>query len=199
MKLHISPGNIKTGAIPSFSLPSGKTCSREACATCHVQGCYAAKLERLRPNVRNAYADNLRLVQEDLDGARCELNAFFYRPVAPRFFRIHVSGDFFSAAYLEMWLDVVRSHPNTKFLAFTKQFEIVSPYLDNLPENFSLVASGWPGVPIPQQILDTLPVAWMQDGTENRIPPDAVECSGGCDACGFCWATRRQHVFFHKH
>ena len=49
--IKISPGKSKMGAIPSVSLPAIKTCRDCKCK----EKCYAAKLERLRPTVRNAY------------------------------------------------------------------------------------------------------------------------------------------------
>ena len=198
-KLNISKGNSKTGAIPSFSLPSGRTCSKQACRTCYQQGCYARKLERLRPNVRESYADNLAIVTLTPLDAERQLNEYFDMPNATRLFRIHVSGDFFDATYFEMWLRVIRSHPGTRFLAFTKQAEVIRPYLNDLPANLSLVWSAWPGTPVPKDIRKALPVAWMQDGTEKRMPKTTMTCPGSCETCGRCWTLNGTDVVFHKH
>lgn len=197
--LHISKGNSKTGAIPSFSLPSGKTCSDIACKTCFQQGCYARKIERLRPVVRESYRANLLAIVESPQEAERELNSYFDLPNATRLFRIHVSGDFFSSDYIDMWLRVIRKHPNTQFLAFTKQADIIKPHLQDLPSNLSLVWSAWPSVPVPRDIRKKLPVAWMQDGTEKRVPKSAMECPGNCESCGRCWALNGKDVVFHKH
>lgn len=199
ISLHISKGNSKTGAIPSFSLPSGKTCSKTACATCYQQGCYARKIERLRPVVRATYKDNLSLILDQPDAVERELNAYFDMPNSTKLFRIHVSGDFFSKEYFELWLRVIRKHPTTKFLAFTKQKDIISPYLNDLPENLSLVWSSWPGIPVPRVIRRVLPVAWMQDGNEKRIPKKAITCPGNCETCARCWALSGHDVVFNKH
>ena len=59
----ISPGNSKLGAIPSVSLPAIKTCRVCGCA----EKCYAAKLERIRPSVREAYQHNLDVLKSDPD------------------------------------------------------------------------------------------------------------------------------------
>lgn len=197
--LHISVGNTKTGAIPSFSLPSGKTCSREACKTCFQQGCYARKIERLRPNVRKNYEENLALMTQRMEDAEAELNAYFNMPNATRLFRIHVSGDFYSEDYFRMWMRVAAAHPGTQFLAFTKQVQIIRPYLDKLPKNLSLVWSAWPGSPVPKDVRKALPVAWMQDGTEKRMKKNAMECPGNCESCGMCWALGGMDVVFKKH
>lgn len=197
--IHISKGNMKTGAIPSFSLPSGVTCSAQACRTCYAQGCYARKIERLRPSVRKTYEENLLYARSYPKLLENYLDMYFSMPNAPRFFRIHVTGDFFSRAYFEMWMRIIRKHPDVKFLAFTKRDGIIQPYLKDIPDNLSLVWSAWPGVPVPKAIAGKLPVAWMQDGTEDRVPENAIECPGNCEICAKCWAMDGCDVVFNKH
>lgn len=201
LPVHISTGNVKMGAIPSFSLPCGKTCSAEARATCYKEGCYARRLEKLRPSVRNAYAENFRIAHENLPDLEAYLNWYFDSPNAPRMFRLHVAGDFFSRKYLEMWLRVIRSHPATKFLAFTKQYKYIAKLGDDdIPENFRLVLSAWPGVDIPRGLRRRFPVTYMQDGRETRIPSTAAKCNGSCSSCAKCWnLPGNQAVVFHKH
>ena len=55
MGVCISKGNSKLGEIKSVSLPSGLTCIKCGCN----KKCYAKKIERLRPSVRNSYIRNL--------------------------------------------------------------------------------------------------------------------------------------------
>lgn len=204
MKLNISAGNRKMGSIPSFSLPSGITCSAEACITCYQDGCYGKAMEARLANVRNSYAENFAMVLEDLHGSREYLNWYFDSPNAPRLFRIHVVGDFFSREYFQMWIDVIKAHPDTKFMAFTKQFDVIRLWVvaDNIPENLTLIASAWPGVNLPEWVVEKMPVAWMDDGNETRIPEAAYpcdgDCSGGCK--GHCWKMQKgESVVFEKH
>ena len=125
---------------------------------------------------------------------------YFQAPNAPRLFRIHVHGDFYSVDYFSMWIRIAKANPTTTFLAFTKQYDIIKNQLNNLPDNFSLVWSAWPGVPIPEDVRDALPIAWMQDGTENRIPANATLCVGSCQVChAKCWTLKHQDVVFKKH
>lgn len=198
--IHISNGNTKTGAIPSFSLPSGLTCSHKACETCYKQGCYARKIERLRSSVHNSYVENLTFAQQYPEMLESYLDMYFSLPNAPRFFRLHVAGDFFNQEYFEMWLRIIEKHPDTKFLAFTKQADVVEPYVKILPKNFSLVWSAWTGMELPEFVKrGDLPVAWMQDGDETRIPNDAISCPGHCEQCAKCWAMNGRDVVFKKH
>lgn len=201
MKLHISMGNGKMGAIPSFSLPAGLTCAGGAQSKCY-KDCYARRLQSFRPNLLKAYMDNYEALERDMNGCRRYLNWWFDNPNAPRMFRLHVSGDFYSREYWWMWLDVIAKHPGTRFMAFTKQFEIVRDDVSRIPENMTLAASAWPGVPMPGWIKGTLPIAYMQDGTETRIPEGAHlcldDCSGECR--GFCWGMKRgDAVILPKH
>lgn len=198
--IKITNSNIKMGAIPSFSLPSGVTCSKEACATCYLHGCYARKIERLRPNVLAAYQHNYQECLNDLPFVEQQLMHYFAEPNAPRLFRIHAHGDFYSVGYFDMWLRVIRANPQVKFLAFTKQYHMIHHALNDLPENLRLVWSAWPGVPVPPDIREKLTIAWMQDGTETRVPETAHHCSGKCQDCNAqCWSNLKDDVVFHKH
>lgn len=204
IKLNISRGNKKMGAIPSFSLPAGKTCDSVACKTCYLDGCYGRAMEGRFPAVRNAYADNLRKLDEDLEGCKKFLNWYFDAPNAPRMFRIHVVGDFYSYYYFKMWIDVIRNHPQTKFMAFTKQYMVVIAHviMRRLPENLTLVASAWPNVHIPEWVKQGMPIAYMQDGTETRVPENAYHCDGNCagECNGHCWNMKPgDSVVFEKH
>lgn len=91
--IKISPGNSKMGAIPSVSLPAIKTCRDCKCK----EKCYAAKLERLRPTVRNAYQHNLEVLQSNPETFWREVEATV---MLNRYFRFHVSGDIPSKDYL---------------------------------------------------------------------------------------------------
>jgi len=198
-KVNISPGNRKLGGVPSFSLPSGRSCSAAARETCHKDCYFHRHVEKLYIGARMNCLENYDFSKNDPIKFEKDLNWHLDGPNAPRLFRIHVGGDFYSAAYFELWLRVIRRHKRTRFLAFTKQFDIVRPYLNNLPKNLSLVASAWPDVDMPKDIRQAIPVAWMQDGTVTDIPTDAIPCEGHCETCGRCWALDGKHVVFNKH
>ena len=85
--ISISKGNSKMGFIPSVSLPPVVTCA-SGC-TC-VKKCYAAKLCKLRPNVRNAYAKNLEILKNDMDGYFLQVKA---AAMVSKYFRFHVPGN----------------------------------------------------------------------------------------------------------
>ena len=193
--VHISLKNTKMGRIPSFAMTPGATCSDCAKETCYKQGCYAAKLYRFRPSVKRAWDENANIATSNLPAFKAFMDAYFDSIAAPRYFRVHVSGDFFSKEYAEAWADIARNHPFTNFLAFTKQFDIIRSV--DFPDNFKIVLSAWPGTEIPDDLRSKYHVAWMDDGN-TFIPPDAQECVGNCEFCGNCWNLDHD-VVFHKH
>jgi hypothetical protein len=53
--------------------------------------------------------------------------------------RIHESGDFFNAAYLQAWVMVAQANPDLKFYCYSKNLPLFMGL--KLPENFYLTAS----------------------------------------------------------
>lgn len=193
--INISKGNMKLGIIPNLSLTPGTTCTALACKTC-LKSCYALKAYRMYKTTRAAWDKNTKIAKEDLPTMERELGDYFTGISAPRFFRVHVAGDFVSLEYAQMWARIASSAPKTSFLAFTKAFDIAQQV--SWPENFKIVYSAWPGVEAPPP---GKPVAWMDDGTETRIPPGSIHCPGNCESCGMCWSLDElgKDVYFLKH
>lgn len=185
----ISPGNSKLGKIPNISLVPVKDCGN--CEHCR-KDCYALKAYRMYPAVRNAWQRNSAAFRSgDWETIKGEVTGYL-RHKKPRFFRIHVAGDFIDKYHFGFWVWIAQRNPETKFLAFTKMHDLVHA---KLPGNFTVILSMWPGMPKGRK---RLPRAWMQDGTETRVPDNAIECPGICDTCGMCWqlpALGRDVVF----
>lgn len=198
--LKVSPGNSKMGAIPSVSLPAGATC-RKGCA-CY-QKCYARKLERLRPSVRNAYQSNYELLLSDPTTYWREVEASV---MMSRFFRFHVSGDMPDADYLRRMVGVAERNPQCEILCFTKKYELVNGFLDSggrLPENLHMIFSAWEGMEMQNpHRLPEAHVRFRSGSTTARS--DAVFCGGNCTECALtdsgCWKLGRgEQVVFNEH
>ena len=195
----ISKGNSKLGAIPSVSLPSIKTCRNCACQ----EKCYAQKLERLRPAVRNAYQHNLEVWIKDPETYWREVEASI---MMSRFFRFHVSGDIPSFKYLINMVEIARRQPHCEILCFTKKYNLVNELIeqgDELPSNLHMIFSGWVGLEMANPF--SLPEAHVRyrDGS-TTAREDAIECSGNCTECalteGGCWSLQKgQQVVFNEH
>lgn len=195
----ISKGNSKLGAIPSVSLPSIKTCRNCACQ----EKCYAQKLERLRPAVRNAYQHNLEVWLKDPETYWREVEASI---MMSRFFRFHVSGDIPSFKYLVNMVEIARRQPHCEILCFTKKYNLVNELIEQggeLPGNLHMIFSGWVGLEMANPF--SLPEAHVRyrDGS-TTARDDAIECGGNCTECalteGGCWNLRKgQQVIFNEH
>ena len=185
LKVSISKGNSKMGAIPSVSLPACITCN--PAAPC-FSVCYASRLEKRYKNTRAAYAHNLEVLQNDPGAFWDQVKA---AATTTRFFRYHVSGDIPNAEYFYNMVQLAYDLPGTTFLAFTKQYHIVNDYLNNggrYPDNLKIIFSNWG--------------AWKCDNPYNlpvcevilkgNAPADNWKiCGGNCTACACrgigCW------------
>lgn len=195
----ISKSNIKMGAIQSVSLPAIKTCRDCLCK----EKCYAAKLERLRPSVRNAYQRNLDILLNDPEAYWREVEAAV---MTNRYFRFHVSGDIPTIDYLRRMIDIAKRNQHCEILCFTKRYEYVNQLLAEgveLPDNLHLIFSAWVGLEMVNPF--SLPEAHVRfkDGS-TTAREDAVPCGGNCTECattdGGCWTLKHgEQVVFNEH
>jgi len=186
----ISRGNSKIGNIPNVSLTPVRACGPGVkCAT----ACYAMKAYRQHSKTRNAWDNNLALAQSDPKRYFAQIDTYLTRR-KPRLFRWHVAGDILNRLYGLQMAKLAENHPETQFLAFTKR----AGYIPKLiPVNLRILYSCWPGVKLPRGLRVNR--AWMQDGTETRIPKDAVPCLSNCTNCLKCWNDDGKDVVFNKH
>lgn len=197
-KVSISKGNAKMGAIPSVSLPACITCNPEA--PCFKQ-CYALRIERRRASVKNAYENNLQVLQENPTAYWLQVKA---AATVTRFFRYHVSGDIVNSDYLLNMIKTAQELPGTNFLAFTKQYNIVNNFINSggrIPNNLKIIFSNW----------DT----WKCDNPYNlpvceiifkgTTPADNWKiCGGNCTECACsgigCWELKDgETIAIYKH
>jgi hypothetical protein len=185
----ISKGNSKMGGIPSVSLPACVTCNPNA--PCFKK-CYALRLEKRYPAVNRAYYRNLNILQNNPDTYWQQVKQ---AAQTARFFRYHVSGDIPNINYLHNMVTLANATPNTKYLAFTKQFTIINEYLKTvkkLPDNLQIILSNWG--------------EWKCDNPHNlptceiilkgNKPVDNWKiCGGNCTECACrgvgCWELKQ--------
>ena len=194
----ISKGNRKLGCVPNISMTPGKSCVKGI--PCLGQGCHALKALRLYPATRAAWRRNEYLARNHPDSYFTQIAAQV-AATKPRLFRWHVAGDILGREYLRDMCRIAAANPSTHFLAFTKNFDVVNRFEDReaVPSNLVIVFSAWPRMTFLNPHHHR--VAWMQDGSENRVPADAIECPGNCESCGMCYELDRlgRDVVFHKH
>ena len=189
MKVSISKGNSKMGVIPSVSLPACVTCNPSA--PC-FKLCYAAKISRLRASVRDAYQNNLEILNTNPAEYWAQVKA---GAQLARFFRFHVSGDIPNAEYFANMCKLAEDLPHTEFLAFTKQFAIVNEYINAggiIPANLQIIFSNWGAWKCENP--HSLPECEViLKGSEPA--PDWKICGGNCTECACrgigCWELKK--------
>lgn len=199
MGVSISKGNEKLGAIQSVSLPSGVTCKECDCG----KKCYAKRIERRRKSVREAYQNNLNILNTEPEVYWREVEAAI---MLSRFFRFHVSGDIPDNVYLAHMVEIAERNKHCEILCFTKKYDIVNEFLEfggKLPSNLHMVFSAWVGLKMDNPFL--LPEAHVRyrDGSTTASEA-AVQCGGNCTECavtdGGCWTLGEgEQVIFDEH
>jgi hypothetical protein len=141
--------NIFNFGIPAFRSAGGlATCPQAGqCAT----GCYARSGTYRFSNTINAYEQRLALTQTEdfvpLLIADINLKALQSKTKSLKtIIRIHDSGDFYNAPYLNKWLKITdhfENNPNVSFYAYTKMISLFEQYKaeDLLPSNFNAIYS----------------------------------------------------------
>jgi len=141
--------------IATFSLPAAWTCpGADSCKARVgrdgglVDGpnvkfrCFAASDEAQYVETRNQRWHNFDLLKEHLSDARAMADIISASlPKKANAIRIHVSGDFFNAAYFQAWCLVAREHPAVIFYAYTKSIRTWIDNRDAVPANLVLTAS----------------------------------------------------------
>lgn len=188
----ISKGNSKMGAIPSVSLPACITCNPNA--PC-FKLCYAAKITRLYKTVKTAYENNLHILNTN--------PVLYWDQVKQgaqmaRYFRYHVSGDIPNTEYFKNMVRLANELPNTNFLAFTKQFDIVNCFLANggeIPNNLKIIFSNWGD----WKCFNPFELPECEIILKGSEPaPDWKICGGNCTECACrgigCWELKNNET-----
>ena len=159
--LNFSKGNAKLGKHTLiFNLPAGKTCPGalfcKSFAVVDANGkrsiqdgehtqfrCFAASSEVQYDAVFENRSNNLKLIVDAIkNGTAADLihnSIQQHRTKNTQLVRIHESGDFFSGAYLDAWIEVAIRNPDLKFYCYSKSLQL---FVDlKLPANFYLTAS----------------------------------------------------------
>jgi len=143
----VSP-NGKTATIANtFGLPAGKDYSCPGQTETCAKVCYAGKLEKVYKGVRDVLMHNWNLLKDaDHDTMENLLQAMIDdfkkdcdKKDAPKLFRIHWDGDFFSKEYTFAWKHVILNNPDVKFWVYTRVAESANMLkdIDNLSLYYS--------------------------------------------------------------
>lgn len=136
----------------AFGLPAGNNNSCPGATSYCSKICYAGKIERLPTlkavrDVVNSNFEQLKnasltgmvdLIDQMITSFSRECDRF----KAPKYFRIHWDGDFFSPDYARAWAIVCKAHKDVRFWVYTRSMWAL-PILQDIP-NVALFASADP-------------------------------------------------------
>lgn len=200
--MKISLTNSKLGdKIPSLNLPTTVCRANAPCK----KGCYAMKGNWLFKNVVTSLQSNLDHFLRDPEGFFDEIIDYINNDdITYKFFRWFSSGDIVNETFLKGMVRVAKKCKQTKFLCFTKKYELINEYLNvaELPKNLKIVLSAW-DKDFKVENLHNLPMTYInfKDQTRNAdIPEFAIPCVGTCSKCKACWSLKKgQSVYFNQH
>ena len=143
----VSP-NGKTPTIANtFGLPAGKSYSCPSQTSVCAKVCYAGKLEKVYKGVRDTLLHNWDLLKDAnketmvslLNDMILDFKADCDKRNAPKLFRIHWDGDFFSDEYAYAWKTVINNNLDVQFWVYTRvpTAAIILNNIDNLSLYFS--------------------------------------------------------------
>lgn len=195
----ISPGNTKTGNIPSVSLLPVVDCGN--CKMCS-RFCYDLRNDCFMNSVISTRANNSAIYRTDPRRYFGEIEAWlslYY----PRAFRWHIGGDIKDAFYLDRMIRIAEKFPNIKFLAFTKMFDLVNERHEDIPENLHIIFSGWVGQKMNNEFGFPSSHPLFYDG-QTSAHDGAKLCTGNCTEClkenRLCWNLgKNEEVVFPVH
>lgn len=209
----IKHGNIKLGNMWTFSTLFGndtyKTEFGNVSGTCgkYCEGCKSACYVRKSyryPSVVKSHAINTLALINDVREAEKALTEQIKRAKKkPSVIRIHQSGEMLNRYEVAMWLNIAKEFPQITFYTYTKAFDIVEPFINDLPNNFYINISVWHELGIKEyEALKKHPnikaFAYM-DGYDYKAHGLAIETTckayeGGklnhaitCDKCKKCF------------
>lgn len=174
------------GDIKSFSIaPCGA--SRACWGICYARGC------AFKPAVKNKWGENFRIadeVERSLS-ARLHFEDTIVNEIGEvcKYFRLHASGDFMGRKnYFLAWMNIARRLPGCRFLAFTKDYELVTlaKKAGMIPENFQIVVSHHPAYEDEfKKAREFFPAAYINVLTDEI---DGMNrCAESCAECKLCW------------
>lgn len=213
---NLASANGKQAKIQNtFGLPAGKDYSCPSMTSVCESVCYAGKIEKIYPSVRNLLMHNWNLLQGKsaeqmyrlIDVMIKEFKDDCDKYGAEKYFRIHWDGDFFSSDYALAWSVAIRRHQDVQFWVYTRVAEAAELLRNH--NNLSLYYSADRDNSQEAKRLYSdfgIKLAWLEDTfaqgerrllditgqpgakcpEQTRQIPLISKAGGACYSCGLC-------------
>lgn len=208
--LHVSTG--LTGKMQGIKCITTACTANPNCVELHQCGgvcehCYAFRYLSLHPNVRKCYERNTKALSDGL------IDVTFLPTFSPHeFVRFESFGDLVDFTHVENYLLIAFKNPNTNFVLFTKQRNLLERFFTlydvKKPSNLSIVSSaftmndkGLSEIERARQtnsrlgfkLIDKVFVVYDNENekSNNRgITVPVWKCEKRCNNCRFCWGNK---------
>ena len=176
---------------------NGQEYNEKGTCPCDCVGCYAKSGFYNMPSVIVSNGIKTMLSRFDREWLKRAIIAQIAAD-AIQFVRIHASGDFFSAGYIEMWKDVVAACPSCTFWSYTKNAAAESAF-DSFA-NCNIVKSIVEGIGLNFGHCDYIMSTYetlQKRGESVYICRCGVDANQHCNNCKGC--SRNAYVLFIEH
>ena len=138
-------GNAKLGkGVFTWSMTPG-TVDQGGTCLCNCPGCYAKSGCYNFPSTKKSLAQKTVLARLYMDFVKRAIIAQIHAEKI-QFVRIHAAGDFFNAAYIATWVEIVKACPGCTFWTYTKNPDAENAF--NGLDNANIVKSCIAGIGI---------------------------------------------------
>lgn len=193
---------------PSWGLPAGKACPGAKYGEGTICGsCYASKGNYGVPTVRHAQAERFRwtlALMKSPEGrdAFVAYMAAAIDAIGLPYFRVHDSGDLFSAAYAGCWERIARTLAHVRFWFPTRSYRIpaILPSIRALAAMANVtVRPSALMLDAPAPVIEGLGAGSGATYSKSDATCPAYRQDGECRACRFCWDQPTRPVLYPLH
>lgn len=183
----IMKGRWKDYPVYTLTLEERATCPK----TCkHWRSCFGNGMQQAR-RYRHGPELEQQIEQEVAALSRAHPRGFAIR--------LHVLGDFYSIAYVEMWARLIDKHPQLHAFGFSARWEyntdpIAKALIDLVQKRWSRFAIRFSNAPIDE--LATVSIEHpFQKPADAILCPQQMGQTAACSTCALCWQSTRRIAF----
>jgi ribosomal protein S15P/S13E len=182
----------KAYSLPAMACPNGAKMAAIEGTVCHK--CYALKGRYRMPNVANAMAERLAMIDQPnwIDVMVAEISR-----VREKHFRWHDSGDLQSMQHLQKIVEIARRLPEYRFWLPTKEYALLRDFNEEFPPNLTVRVSA-------TKIDGKAPTYPLTSTVHKQAEPIGFACEaytrkGKCGDCRACWDNTVPNVSYPQH
>jgi hypothetical protein len=111
--------------------------------------------------------------------------------------RLHGMGDFYSAAYVELWRTLLERHPGLHVFGYTARWDdAIADALRSLARDagWSRFAMRFSNAPMATRSTVTIESV-RQKPADSTVCPEQTGRTESCSTCALCWHSKRRVAF----